>query len=119
MFIKMWVLHAHSEQWRTSSPWMLPDAGGALSRFAMQHGATLPPPPPSIALQSASAALRQRRSIFASAELARAGSGVQMLHTVVLCQDVRYSGEVLLQVCRTPMLHSVAHNLTVLVRIRA
>lgn len=41
----------------------------------MQHGGVLPPPPPSAALQPAGGALRQRRSIFASAEMAGAGSG--------------------------------------------
>lgn len=41
----------------------------------MQNGPLLPPPPPSVASQPASGALRQRRSIFASAEMAGAGSG--------------------------------------------
>jgi hypothetical protein len=46
----------------------------------MQHGGVLPPPPPpSAASQPAGGALRQRRSIFASAEMAGAGSGAPVI----------------------------------------
>ncbi len=49
----------------------------------MQQGGALPPPPPSATSQPAGGALRQRRSIFASAEMAGAGSGapVTLLHS--------------------------------------
>lgn len=48
----------------------------------MQHGAQLlPPPPPSAASQAPGPGLRQRRSIFASAEMAGAGSGARLLET--------------------------------------
>ena len=77
-------------------------AGGALSRFATQHGGPLPPPPPSAASQPAGGALRQRRSIFASAELAGAGSGalVTLLHSDT-CTYPCWSRRCLLQVVRS------------------